>query len=361
MKFRSLAAILMLLCILAGSVACGKKDTFEDMHYESVDYMALDLSPYIKMGEYKGIEVKVKPFSLDDSSIEEDLQNMIASKTTFNEYAIPVTDRVTEAGDYVEINFKGYLDGELFEGGSADGAAIMLADNNGYVDWLEDDLYGVMPGTTVQTTGTFPEDYHYSEFAGKEVTFEIKLISIKGHYTIPTLDDAFIAENTEYETLEEYRTTKYNALLAEAEKEYENVKIEAMWEAVMKKAEIIELVEDQVMFYYSTYRRNANEYAQMYDYTYEEYLAAVGIEDSEFKENAEALVKQEMIFYAIVKAEGYTVTDEDYAKGVKELAEGQGMTVEELEQAYDKAYISDNILWDNVMRTLTDLTVFVTE
>lgn len=349
MKTRSIVALLLVLCSLMSIVAC-KKEPEET--YSSIDYLALDLTEYVKLGTYRGVEVAIDPLVVDISSISDSLQDMIDEATTFEEYSTPVTDRLTEAGDYVEINFKGYMNGELFEGGSADGVVIMLADNNGYVDWLDDDLYGIMPGTSVETKGFFPEDYHYTEYAGKEVTFRIDLLSIKGHYSIPALDDAFIAERTEYDTVEAYRTAKQDELIAAAEEKYEMLKLQTMWQTVMEGAEIIKLPEEQIMYYYTTYRSNAESYAEIYDYTYEEYLAAVGITDEQFRASAESMVTEELIFYAIVKAEGYTVSDEEYDKNVKIYAEEQGMTVEALEEAYGKEYIIDNVLWDKVMYEL---------
>ncbi len=358
MKLRSLVAWVLLACLCFSMTACRHKEP--EKTYEAVDYTTLDFDQYIKLGQYKGVDVKVGALAVDVSSVTEELENMVAAATTFEEYDAPVTDRLTVAGDYVEINFKGYLNGELFSGGSADGVAILLGDNNGFVDWLDDDLYGIMPGTSVETTGVFPESYYYEEFAGQQVTFKIDLISIKGHYTIPTLDDAFIAANTEYETLAAFRAAKESVLIEAAEEEYKMVKMQAMWEAVMENAEILQLPEQQVMFYYTTYRSNAQEYADMYDYTYEEYLAAVGIEDSQFRESAESMAKEELIFYAIVKAEGYSVSDEEYAEGAEKYAEEQQMTVEELESYYGKEYVIDNVLWDKVMYTLSDLANYIT-
>ena len=361
MKHISSAIVLMMvLCILMGMVACGDKRETEEI-YTEVDYATLDLDAYVKLGQYKGLELTVSPISVNMSEIEDALQAMIDKETTFEEYSEPVTDRLTEAGDYVEINFKAYFDGQLYKDGSADGVAILLADNNGFFEWLDDDLYGIMPGTTVETIGVLPEESYYGDYAGREGAFVITLVSIKAHYTIPELTDAFIAERTEYDTVEAYRKAMYDTLLEEATETAEAERLSLMWETVLENAEILEYPEQQLMYYYTVYRSNIEAEADIYGHTYEEHLEAIGLTDEDLTEGAKSLVLKELVFYAIVKAEGFSISDAEYDDGVVRYAEQQGMTVEQLEASYDKAYITDNLLWDKVMYALRDMTTFITD
>ena len=353
-------ALVMVLCLLMSMVSCGDEAEEEEI-YTSIDYATLDFDQYVKLGQYKDLELTVSPISVNMSEIEDTLQNMIDKETTFEEYSEPVTDRMTEAGDYVEINFKAYFDGQLYEGVSADGVAILLADNNGFFEWMDDDLYGIMPGTTVETIGVLPEDSYYGDYAGKEGTFVITLVSIKAHYTIPELTDAFVAERTDYDTVEAYCKAMYDTLLAEATEAAEAERLSLMWETVLENAEILEYPEQQVMYYYTVYRSNIEAEADTYGHTYEEHLEAIGLTDEDLTEGAKSLVLEELVFYAIVKAERFSISDTEYAEGVVKYAEIRGMTVEQLEAYYDKAYIADNLLWDKVMYALRDMTTFITE
>ncbi len=357
MKIRNVILWLSVLCLCLALGACGNKEKV----YLPVDYDALVLSEYVTLGDYKGIRVEVPELVVDISSVSEGLAELVSAHTTFEEYATPVTDREAVAGDYVKINFKGYLEGQLLASASAEGASILLGEDNGYVEWLDDDLYGLAPGGSVTTTGTFPEGDYYAELAGREVTMEIELVSILGHYTIPALNDDFVSEHTEYDTLEAYREAHIRPLVEAAEADYENQKIQAMWEQVLALATVIKLPEQQVEYYYQSYRAGVMEYAEMYDYTYEEYLAAVGLTDEGFRASAEGLTKDELVFFAIVKAENYTVSDEDYAEGVVRCAEGQGMTVAELEAAYDREFIEESILRDKVLLALHEQAEYVVQ
>ena len=360
MKRISVAALIIVLGLLMGMVSCGDETETEET-YTEIDYATLDFDEYVKLGQYKDLTLTISPVSINMNEIEETLQEMIDQETTFEEYSEPVTDRVTEVGDYVEINFKAYFDGQLYEGGSADGVAILLDDNNGYFEWMDDDLYGIMPGTTVETVGVLPEDSYYGDYAGKEGTFVITLVSIKAHYTIPELTDAFVAERTDYDTVDAYRQAMYDELYAEAEETLESLKLSAVWSTVLENAEVLHYPEQQVMYYYSIYKNNIMAEADTYGHTYEEHLEAIGLTDEYVMEASQELVFEELVFYAIVEAEGYGISDEEYAEGIVEYAERQEMTVEQLEAYYEKDYIIDNLLWDKVMFALKDMATFTFE
>lgn len=348
-------AMLLIVLLVIGSVSCKKEETYSEM-----DYMEEDLSAYVTLGQYKGLTLTAAAITVSESTVENKVQALINANTVYEEYETPVTDRVTVAGDYVEIDFAGYMDGEQFEGGTAEGAMILLADDNGYIDWFDDDLYGVMPGTVVETTDRFPDNYH-EELAGQEVTFQITVREIVGHYTVPELTDEFVKEKTGCETVEEYRTFVHDTLLAEATEAANMERYQIMWEAILANATIHQIPEEQVMFYYTSDRSYYESVAEGYGYTYEEYLKACGVTDANIKEMGETVVREELVFYSIVKAENISLTEADYEEGLAKYAEMNDMTTDELEAQYGREYIESNILWDKVIYTLFDTMTFVSE
>ena len=353
-----IAMILSILVLLSCAVACGEE---EEEIYGEMDYMTEDLSQYLILGEYKNLTLTAPAITVSDAQVETLLQNLVDKYSSYEEYEEPVTDRLTEAGDYLLIDFAGFMDGEQFERGTGEGAKILLAEDNGYIDWFDDDLYGVMPGTVVETTDFFPENYGDQAVAGKEATFKITVHSIVGHYTVPELTDEFIKEKTGTETLEKYRQMIYDALLQSATEAANMERYQILWEAVMENATVIKLPEEQVQFYYTSNVSYLQSVAESYGYTYESYLEACGATDEDVKKLAEDAVHEELVFYSIVKAENLVIDDEEYAEGVAMLAEAQSMTVEELEEQYGKPYIADSLLWDEMIYTLFDLTTFVSE
>ena len=354
-RIRQIGMLLLVCALLVTAVACG-----EEVTYSQMDYMTEDLTPYVTLGQYKGLTLAADPIVVSEASVEKMVRNLITNHTKYEEYEEPVTDRLTEAGDYLLIDFAGFMEGEQFEGGTAEGSNILLAEDNGYIDWFEDDLYGVMPGTVVETTNIFPEDY-YDEFAGREVTFKITVRSIVGHYTVPELTDAFVKSITGCETVAAYRELVRATLLEQATEAANAERYQIMWKAVMENATIHSLPEDHVMFYYTSDRSYYESVAAEYGYTYEEYLEACGATDADVKALVEDTVREELVFYSIVKAEGLRISDEEYEEGVADYAEAQGVTVEEMEEEYGRDYISDALLWDKVIYTLFETTTFVSE
>ena len=378
-----LTAVALVLCLCVAMVACGNNgaddttatsDTSDTTApeetkdlagedgdtYAEMDYTAEDLSKYVTLGEYKGLQIQAIRPIVSDADIDAEIKSVIDANTSYEPYDEHVTDRATVAGDFVNIDYVGTMDGEVFEGGSNEGDSVVLAENNGYIDWFEDDLYGIMPGTTVKSTGKFPENYH-EHLAGKEVTFEITLNYIAGHYTIPELTDAFIKEKTGYETLDEYKEFLRETLQAESDAQYEISKFQTMWQEVIDNTTVIELPESQVMYYYTSQRSAYEAYAAQYGYTYDEFLAEAGVDDSYIVEMMEDRVKEEVVFYSIVKAENIEVTQEDYANGIIQYAADQGMSESALVEQYGEDYIRECVLWDKLMVYLAARNTFIEE
>ena len=362
---RILAFALMLIMIFS-LVACAgenEKATYSldeivnGGPYSSFNYMKKDLSKYVEVGEYFGLTVDVDAPVVTDADVDEIIFEIADSLTTYEPYEIVVKDRVTEAGDFINIDYVGFIDGEEFEGGKNEGDSIVLADYNGYLDWFDDDLYGVMPGTTVETVGVFPDNYA-EELAGKEVTFRITVNYIAGHYTIPVIDDALVSANTEFKTLAEYREAIRAELQAEADSEYDIEKVNTVWQKILASAEVKKLPKQQIGYYYTSERSLYEEYAATYGYTYEGLLNQLDLTDEDIMEYVEDRVIEECVFYSIVKAENIKITDAEYKKGVKDYAEYEGVSEAELVNEYGEEYIKEAVLWDKVMTLLKSKTIY---
>ena len=324
--------------------------------YSSFNYMKKDLSRYVEVGEYFGLTVDIDDGAIvTDVDVDQIIFEIADSLTTYEPYEIVVKDRVTEAGDFINIDYVGYIDGEEFEGGKNTGDSIVLADYNGFLDWFDDDLYGVMPGTTVETVGVFPDNYA-AELAGKEVTFKITVNYIAGHYTIPVIDDALVSANTEFKTLSEYREAIREELQAQADSEYDIEKVNSVWQMILASADVKMLPRQQVGYYYTSERSLYEEYAAMYGYTYDGLLKELDLTDEEILEYVQERVVEECVFYSIVKAENIQITDAEYRKGVTDYAAYEGVSEQELVNEYGEEYIREAVLWDKVMTLLKNKT-----
>jgi trigger factor len=210
-----------------------------------------------------------------------------------------------------------------------------------------------MPGTTVTLNLTFPADY-YADYAGKAVTFNVKLNYVQGDFIVPELDDAFVTK---------YSEGKYTT--AEAFKEYYRGKVEAdlaaaaeseayteLWQLIVDNAEVLEYPEQQLQYYYNAQKSQYESYAASNNVDYATILSYMGVTEESMNESAKSYVKEDLVFYSIVKAEGFSISDEEYAVGAAGYAAQAGASVAQLEEYYGKDYIVDCLLWDEVLKQL---------
>ena len=165
----------------AADTTTGTEETPADP-YPPMDLMAADLSEYITLAPYKQVEIEGVSNEYTDAEFEAALQEFLEYYADYSQ----ITDRPTAKGDILNIDFEGFMDGKAFEGGTAQGQHITLSENTGYIEGFDKDLYGIMPGTTVESDMVFPQDYH-EDLAGKAVTFKITVNYILGSELITPL------------------------------------------------------------------------------------------------------------------------------------------------------------------------------
>lgn len=332
--------------------------------YEQMDFLAddFDVTKYITLGNYKGIPVTIEKVELSDEEFEGYLEQMLAEAQYYTE----ITDRAAAEGDTLNIDFEGYLDGVKFQGGTAAGQTIELSDNSGYIDGFADGLVGVMPGTTVDLDLKFPESYHSTNLAGKAVVFKVKVNYIQGELVTPVLDEAFVKDYTdgEYTDVASFREYIRGVIIQNLEKQAESEAISELYVTIMNGSEVIEYPEQQVNYHKQealAYYKNAAAY---YGIDWETLLAYSGITEESLIETAKEYTKDDLVFAAIVKAEGLFFTEEEYAAEINKYAEEYGITAEEFEEYYTLNYGEDYLMtemhWDKVAYQLfewADVTV----
>lgn len=328
----------MLLC------ACGKE----------FSYMKADLSKYMELGEYKGIELTYEVAKVTDADVEKMLRNFCEELATFLEANV-AEDYTTKAYDYLQIDFTGYMNGEVVADATATDQYVILCEDNGYIDWFEDDLYGAHVGDTVISTGKFPEDY-YEELAGKEITFHITVKAVLGHYAVPELTDELVAENTDFESIEKYRLYLVDALGEQRREEAIANIYEDIWQVLMDRSRVIEYPEQPVEDYYQMYYSYVEEYAAYagYEDVAEFMEKELTLTEEDMREDARLSVFEDMIIFSIIKAEKLTVTGEEYAEAVYSYAEQEGVSISEMEEYYGRDYLEECVLYDKAIELVRE-------
>ena len=187
---------------------------------------AVTLYPEVTLGQYKGLEAKKPAAEVSDADVEAEL-NSVRKR---NARMLDIDGRPAQMGDTANIDFDGYLNGERFEGGKAEGYALELGSNS-FVPGFEEQVVGMKVGEEKDIDITFPEDYT-PELAGKAVVFKVKLNGLTTP-ELPELDDEFAKDVSEFDTLEEYKNSiRENLTKVRAERAEADFRNEIMREAV---------------------------------------------------------------------------------------------------------------------------------
>ena len=215
MKKKTVAAMLV-MCMALSATACSESDTKETKTETTQDtgdkkdsassdkktsasavrlVSVSDVSKYVTIGEYKGLTLDRASVTVTDDDVQAEIDYNLEEKGT------EVNDGTVEEGDSVTINFTGTIDGKEFDGGSAEDYDLVIGEG-GMIDGFEDGIIGMKKGETKELDLTFPDDYYEESVAGKPVAFKVTLQK----FTRPSeLNDEWVAANTEYKTVDEYR------------------------------------------------------------------------------------------------------------------------------------------------------------
>lgn len=320
-------AILLAAAMLALSlVSCGEK---------TMNYMSEDLTPYVTAGEYKNLTVTYPAVdAVTDEAVNE---HVIEHITELGDDIETVTDRAAAMGDAVNISYVGTIDGVAFDGGSEDDCNLLLGSGS-MIDGFEEGVVGMQLEETKTIDVTFPEDYS-EELAGKAAKFEITLNTI---YAGSLFADV-------REELEEARAEQIEA-----------VKSQYAWTAVINNANFVKYPESAV-------KKLADDLYAYYEMAYYQYiqygltLENLGITEEYCLESAQSTIKQELVLYSIVKANGYTVSDEEYNAKVAALAAEYGITESEYTSTYSRQSTETKIYYEKVMADVLATATFVEE
>jgi len=298
---------------------------------------AVSLYPEVALGQYKGLEAKKPAVTVSDEDVEAEL-NSVRKR---NARMLDIDDRPAQMGDTANIDFDGYLNGERFDGGKAEGYALELGSNS-FVPGFEEQIVGMKVGEEKDIDITFPEDYT-PELAGKAVVFKVKLNGLTTP-ELPELDDEFAKDVSEFDTLEEYKKSiRENLTKVREERAEADFRNEILREAVenitaeIPDVMIEEKVEDILRNYASQFGLRDNSVSL------DDIKKMMGINDemmeSSIRPAALFQVKNDLLLDAVMEAEELADTDEAFDAYVAKTAQDVGATVEQLKQYFGEAFM----------------------
>lgn len=285
--------------------------------------------PEVKLGKYKGIELKKVEYNVSDADVDHELGHMQEK----NARLVSVEDRAVENGDITVIDFEGFVDGKAFEGGKAENHELTIGSNT-FIPGFEEQIIGMKIDEEKDINVKFPEEYFSEELKGKDAVFKIKLHEIKKK-EMPALDDEFAKDVSEFDTLKELKASIKEKIEEENKNKAKYETEDAAVKAVCDNVEIdipsgmIETETDNMV----------KEIEQRLSYQgmkLENYLQMIGKTNEEFRkeyeEQARTSVKSRLVLEAIIKAENIEADSEKVNAKIKEMSEMYGQKEEQLKE-----------------------------
>lgn len=319
---KKLFALVIAAAMLALSlVSCGQvKDNFVYMDADIVG------DGYLTLGEYKNLAIN--PIEVT----EDEVKAHVVEHLGHSEEEMATVERAAADGDAVNIDYLGKIDGVEFEGGAAEAQDLVIGAGN-FIDGFEEGIVGINVGETKTITVTFPEDYGNEELNGKEATFDITLNKV--------YDEAVFAD-AEAELI----TEKMTAFTEDADA----VMNELVWEAIMENATVNKYPAGLVETLAEDLANN--QIATYYSWGITD-LSMLGMTEEAIHEmmvpEAETMIKEELVIYAIAQAEGMSVTDAEFDAKVAILAESAGVTADEYLKYFTRQSVETKIYYDKVL------------
>ena len=263
--------------------------------------------PEIELADYSKIEVE----ELDDSVDEELVEARIQEEVQKNKVLKPV-ERPVEEGDIVNIDFEGFKDGVAFEGGKAEGQELKIGSKT-FIPGFEEGLVGKEKGQEVDLEVTFPEDYQAEDLAGQEVVFKVKINDITEEI-LPEVDDDFVMDVSEFDTLDEYKASIRKELEEQVKKNNEIVVENRVLEEALARTPF-DLPEAMIDLQLEDEMREYEHQLSHMGLDLNTYLNITGqdLDDirEQLKERAEDKVRVQVLLDKLVEENDYEVSSEE--------------------------------------------------
>ena len=280
--------------------------------------------PEVALGEYKGLKVEKEAVEVKDEEVDKQIEQM---RDRQGKMVDAPEGAEVKSGDFTTLDFKGFVDGEAFDGGEGKDYPLQIGSNS-FIPGFEDQLIGAKIGEQRDVNVKFPEEYHSKELAGKDAKFECTIRSIKSK-ELPALDDEFAKKASTFQTMDELKADIREKLTKNAEQKAENDRKSAAIQqatdnitvdipAVMIDNRVTAMIQEMAM-------RLEQQGMKL-----EQYLQYAGTDIAkireDYRETAEKNVKTDLMLEAVAKAEEIKVAAADLDAEIGAMAAAYGAT-----------------------------------
>ncbi len=301
--------------------------------------VTVETLPEIELKDYRGLQVEKRKFVPDEVVVDgriKELQDGMAQLKVV-EGVRPAAD-----GDFVVIDFKGFLDGVPFERGAAEDYVLQLGSKQ-FIPGFEEQVIGMSLGDTREIAVTFPADYGSSELAGKPVTFEVVLKEIK-EKEVPALDDEFARMFGPYDTMEQLRARIVEVFATEELQKIENELRDRIVKTLIEKHEF-EVPEALVEKQLAVLVENMKSNLAAQNLT----LEKIGSSEEQIRSQARSVavsqVKGSLLLAAVADKENIQVDDAQVEDKMRDVAAQANKDFEAIQGLYARnPYAKDNLV-----------------
>ncbi len=349
LKIVSVAVMTAAAATFAG---CGSTDDSQKVYLNEID-----AKDYVKLGEYKGLEITQADPEVTDETRDSYINYLLSMNP----------DRGVIEGDTVNIDYVGTLDGVAFDGGTASGSNLTIGSGQ-FIDGFEDGLIGAKVGDTVELNLTFPEGYQAAELAGKDVVFTVTINTIMSATPQELTDEYVKGLGIECSTVEEYQQYVYDMMYEEQLSAYDIQVENALASAAVEKSEFIKDPPQAMLDRYNEMLTSSlTSAAAAYGMTLEQYMQLYyGMDAATYPEEikTEALnsAQRYILLQAIADAEGLNVTDEELRADIENtVAESSYESVDAFKEAVDEESYREYMMSEKVLGMMRENAVISAE
>lgn len=296
--------------------------------------------PDANIADYMGLAVTRTVKEATDAEVDEELSHV----QNRNSRMIEITDRAAAMDDVANIDFEGTIDGVPFDGGKAEGHSLKLGSGQ-FIPGFEEQIVGKTIGESFDVTVTFPEDYHAEELKGKEAVFHCKLNGLKFN-ELPTLDDDFAKDVSEFDTLDEYKAD-IKAKIQESHNKQADAEVEEQIIKALNEKLEAEIPECMYVNETENFVRDYDNRLRMQGLDLSTYFKYTGMDLDTLRKNmrpdAERQVKTRLALETIAKLEGIVASEEEIEEEYNRLADAYKMEVEKIKAAVAADAIAEDL------------------
>lgn len=322
-------------------------------HYTFV--AKVTVKPEVTLGEYKGLKAERESDKVTDADVETELNAMADRNARMGEAP---EGAKAEMGDTAVIDYEGFVGDVAFEGGKGEDHPLSLGSGQ-FIPGFEEGVVGHKVGESFDVNVTFPTEYHSEELAGKDATFKVTIKELK-RKELPTLDDEFAKDVSEFDTLEELKKDLTEKMAAEkkdqADSKMENDLLEQAVKnmtveipTVMFENKAQDMVEE-FGYRLQTQGMNMDMYMK-YTGTTPETLTA------QFMPQAEAQVRTTLLLEKIAEVENIEITEEDINGEYDRMVKDYGMELDKVKSIVPVEEIKRQLTIQKAAKVITDSAV----